>query len=263
MLVKSQRHGQSLSEYGFVMALVVIVAIAGVRMLGQNLNWKFGSMLPGPSTVAAHNEQQSGSQNGGSGSGSGAGAQGSGGQRNGSSKYSGPDGSDLNNATVEVAGGLGNQEQQQENGQQRNHSGQNKGGSEQNTSPLDGSENKGSDTKKAEQPITHEQQLQQYSNQLMQLAKKFKNQYPELYEDLVSLAQASQMAGPTLTDYENTAVLNSNIGMAMAGSRRAISQSWRTVGMSSDYQNISPQDQAAIAKLANASLAVVDAGMKR
>jgi hypothetical protein len=264
MLVKSQRHGQSLSEYGFVMALVVIVAIAGVRMLGQNLNWKFGSMLPGPSTVAGNHGQQDGSQNGGSGSGSGSSAQGSGGQGNGSSKYSGPDGSDLNNATVEVAGGLGNQEQQQENGQQLDQSGQNKGKSSDTMDQPEGpSQSAVSESQETvDNTPSPEQQMQKYADQLMKIAAKL-DPNSSLYHQIEQLSESGRQIGQRLTAYQTASgqPMEPSQDMMM---RKGISFSTRDYSKildgiyqnTTEYSKLSAKDKSLLGELAHASMSV-------
>jgi Flp pilus assembly pilin Flp len=47
-MMKIQSCGQSVTEYGIVMALVAVVGFVGVRALGQNLNGMFSAMLPAP-----------------------------------------------------------------------------------------------------------------------------------------------------------------------------------------------------------------------
>lgn len=265
--MQGYRRGQNLTEYGVVMALVVVVAIVGVKLLGQTLNLKLSGMVPSRSAALSNaKNSQNGSQDGGSGQSSGSlTGSSSGGGAKGGSDLSTSYGNNMNEpGSVQTAGGLGSQEQQQSNSSVVRQPGQNSGGTVQNTTSQGASSSKGSDpAEKPKDVMTHEQQLLQYSRQLMQLAKKFQNQYPELYENLMSLAQASQDAGPALTQYEKATVVNSSLGMGMAGYRRGIEQTWRTVGMSSDYRNLSPQDQAAISNLANASLTVVNTGMQR
>jgi hypothetical protein len=232
--------GQSVTEYGIVMALVAVVGILGVKLLGQALNLKFTAMVPGPAQVSFHPGTTAGSNN-----------------QDGSTQ----------------SAGLEN----------------NSDGSSTNTDQVDHNTSDstlGSNVSDSPGPVLvagslgSEEQLQAYSEQLIQFASKFKQEEPDLYNLLVQLGQHGKTMGQQLTKYEKEPSSNmgnaimalsappgsaqtsstynqlSAVGQATVSSLMAYSETWKKIQTSSEYNQLSPEDQATIIQLAQSSLQV-------